>query len=65
VAEIKKMCPYIEGKQISKYSQTNKVGDDGQNLGYYYTATTNFVPLPCAEELCGAWQDGKCCYKGR
>lgn len=56
-----KLCPYnivIGTSQKVEYEY-----DENNNMTVLKLKETQTqVPTQCYEELCGAWQDGKCCY---
>ena len=61
-----KMCPYNKAREVQHYEQTNMpLTDDGVSSGYTYTLPVDFIPLPCTEEKCGAWNNGHCGYSER
>lgn len=57
-----KMCPYYRGREVQHYEQKNMLDDNGQTVSYKYDMRTDFVPLPCTGENCGAWDKGRCRY---
>ena len=57
-------CPYIQ-KQITLEECTQEF-DDNQCCTSLTTATVKSIELPeCLKENCGAWNNGRCAYRGR
>jgi hypothetical protein len=57
-------CPYIQ-RQIT-VEETVQDFDDNFNCTAITTETVKNIELPdCLKENCGAWNDGRCAYRGR
>ena len=58
------ICPYnrMATKQVIQTSYT--LDDSGNTTMTDQVVVEHHTLMECPEEGCGAWQDGKCNYKG-
>jgi hypothetical protein len=56
-------CPYEN--DIEQVNQTSyDYNESGQNTFYEHKLFEHRTFVDCLKENCGAWQDGKCNYRG-
>lgn len=55
-----KYCPYAVVRRVQHVEQVNGQDDSGQVCD----TITDFIPLPCRPQTCGAYRDGACHYNG-
>ena len=58
------ICPYNNRSETQFQSWKQSPDETGTLRNGVTTTQTIYEPMKCAEEQCGAWQDGKCCYNG-
>ena len=56
-------CPYaVHRKIVTKYEY--EYDEDGKTTEAKEVSTSQAFLIDCVEDECGAWQNGKCNYKG-
>ena len=59
-----KICPYITATHSSQEVNSYAYDDGGAVTLHGHFQAESWEMMPCREEDCGAWIDGRCCYQG-
>lgn len=56
-------CPYVVDRVVKTETKI-EYNDENQEQGSTVTTCNKAYFAECQRSNCGAYQDGKCCYKG-